>query len=53
MEKNSKEYKKNRDLLLDVIGFCFDIYNGKYDTKKEFEDAMVERLQGLRKTLGL
>lgn len=45
--------KKNSDILLDVIGLCYDIYNGKYNTKKEFEDAMVERLQGLRKTLGL
>lgn len=48
-----KEKKKNSKVLLGVIGFCYDIYNGKYDTKKEFEDAMVERLQDLRKTLGL
>ena len=45
--------EKNKKILLGVIGFCYDIYNGKYETKKEFEDAMVERLQGLRKTLGL
>lgn len=53
MEKNSTEYKKKTDVLLNVIGFCYDIYNGKYDTKKELDDAMVERLQELRKTLGL
>jgi len=47
------KYKQNRNVLLNVIGFCYDIYNGKYDTKEEFDNAMVERLQELRKTLGL
>ena len=47
------KYKQNRDILLDVIGLCYDIYNRKYKTKEEFDNAMVERLQGLRKALGL
>lgn len=53
MNKNSKEYKKNSNVLLGVIGLCYDIYNGKYETKEEFDNAVVERLQELRKTLGL
>ena len=47
------KYKKNRNVLLGVIGFCYDIYNGKYDTKEEFDNAIVEKLTPLRKTLGL
>lgn len=43
--------KKNKNLLLDIIGFCYDIYNGKYNTKEELDNAMVEKLVPLKKAL--
>lgn len=45
--------KKNKNLLLDIIGFCYDIYNGKYETKEEYDNAIVKELTPLRKALGL
>jgi hypothetical protein len=43
--------KNNSRLLLQIIGFCYRIYDGEYKSKEDFENACVEALTPLKKAL--